>query len=168
MNSISVAPCSIINLDAIRNFSEFGNREVNSNKFGGMDMVSNLMNASPKPCHSPLSSTETFKPDNLFENFLVIGTTKEIISEFFTSGSKYVQKLKEYEEINFPGEVLYNFAKSANIEHKVNLPGIEKFIAPCGIPVSNYKKKLTRGRLHLQRGHLQGKKEVQKEVHLPL
>ena len=72
-------------------------------------------------------STAVFEPKRLFENFFVLGISKDDVLARMKSSSS---PTKRKDPIPYNSKVVYNFAENVDLEEKVTLANFEKFIAP--------------------------------------
>ena len=82
-----------------------------------------------------MESAKVFKPDRLFENFFVLGTTKEDAIDRIKS---YTGKAKTGDSVSFSAKVVYDFAETAGLENRVTLPDIERFLTPWQLLMTPY------------------------------
>ena len=87
---------------------------------------------------------QTFNPQGLFENLLILGVKKE---ELLARVKVRKDKLKTGNTIPFKPYVVYNFAENAGLEENVVLAGIEKFITPLQTNITCVEDKVKRSQI---------------------
>ena len=74
----------------------------------------------------------SFQPQKLFENFVVIGVTKQDAVEHLRAlkdrNVRSSKKMDEAQNSRIEGKVLFNYAESADLPEKTFLPDLERFV----------------------------------------